>query len=284
MRSLRKAALLACLAASPLFSMEAALAAGEADAITVVSREEGSGTRSAFVELFSVLDDKKRDATTSFAEITNNTAVMMTSVAGDKNAVGYISLGSLNNTVKALKIDGVESTIANVNNGSYKIARPFLIATKSEVSAPAKDFIAFTASTEGQKVVASSGYIPIADAGTYKSGKVSGRVIIAGSSSVTPLMEKLVEAYLKLNPNAKIEIQQSDSSTGMNAAINGICDIGMASREIRDSETQKGLTGKPIARDGIAVIVNKKNPVSGLSKNQVKRVYIGEIVKWSKLD
>ncbi|MDR1162892.1 MAG: substrate-binding domain-containing protein [Candidatus Accumulibacter sp.] len=286
MRSMKKAVLLACFALSPMYLMEGAVAAGEGgnDAITVVSREDGSGTRSAFVELFGVLDDKKKDATTLSAEITNNTAVMMTSIAGDKNAIGYISLGSLNDSVKALRIDGVESTIANVNNGSYKISRPFLIATKSDLGASAKDFIDFISSREGQKIVASSGYIQVADAGAFKGGKVSGRVIVAGSSSVTPLMEKLVEAYVKLNANAKIEIQQSDSSTGMNAAISGICDIGMASREIRDSEIQKGLKGTLIAKDGIAVIVNKGNAVGGLSKNQVKRIFVGEITKWSKLD
>jgi phosphate transport system substrate-binding protein len=247
--------------------------------ITVVSREDGSGTRGAFIELFGVLKDKV-DGTTASAEITNNTAVMMTSIAGDVNAIGYISLGSLNDTVKAVKIDGADATADNIKKGKYKISRPFIIATKGDVSAAAKDFISFVMSAEGQDIAAANGYIKINAGKPFSGGKPQGRIVVAGSSSVTPLMEKLVEAYKKLNANAEIEIQQSDSSTGMNAAIDGVCDIGMSSRELKDSEKEKGLNPTVIAMDGIAVIINKSNPVANLTKDQVRAIFTGEITGW----
>jgi phosphate transport system substrate-binding protein len=256
---------------------------GSNQAVNVVSREEGSGTRSAFTELFGVLDGNKVDNTTVRAEITNSTAVMMTTIAGDRNAIGYISLGSLNNTVKALRIDGAEASAANVSNGSYKISRPFLIAVKGAVSAQAQDFINYILSKDGQDVIEKNGYIRIKDSGPFKSSGAAGKIVAAGSSSVTPVMEKLKEAYLKINGGADIEIQQSDSSTGMNAAIDGVCDIGMASREIKDSEVQKGLTGTVIAMDGIAVIVHKENPVSNLTKGQVKSIFTGELASWAEI-
>ena len=249
--------------------------------IVVMSREDGSGTRSAFTELFEVLDANKKDAITLSAEITNNTAVMMTSVAGEKNAIGYISLGSLNDTVKALAVDGVTPTARTAASGEYKITRPFYIATKGEVKAPAKDFINFMMSKNGQDVIESNGYVRRADTGAFTSAMPSGRVVVAGSSSVTPVMEKLKEAYAKINPGANIEIQQSDSSTGMNAAIDGICDIGMASRELKSTELEKGLTGTVIAIDGIAVIVNKENPLTGLTRDQVKAIYLGQAGTWN---
>jgi phosphate transport system substrate-binding protein len=252
-------------------------------AINVVSREEGSGTRSAFTELFSVLDANKVDNTTIKAEITNSTAVMMTTIAGDRNAVGYISLGSLNDTVKALRIDGTDATVANVSNGSYKISRPFLIAVKAAVSAQAQDFIDYILSKDGQDVIEKNGYIRIKDSGPFRSSGASGKIVVAGSSSVTPVMEKLKESYRKINGSSDIEIQQSDSSTGMNAVIDGICDIGMASRELRDSEVQKGLTGTLVAIDGIAVIVHKENPVNSLGKEQVKSIFTGETISWTEL-
>jgi phosphate transport system substrate-binding protein len=248
--------------------------------IIVMSREDGSGTRSAFTELFGVLDADKKDAITLDAEITNNTAVMMTSVAGEKNAIGYISLGSLNDTVKALAIDGVTPSAASAASGTYKITRPFYIATKGEVKDAAKDFIAFIMSRNGQDVVENNGYVRRADTGAFTSAQPSGRVVVAGSSSVTPVMEKLKEAYARINPGVNVEIQQSDSSTGMNAAIDGICDIGMASRELKSSETDKGLTGTVIAIDGIAVIVHKENPLSNLSKGQVQAIYLGQAATW----
>jgi phosphate transport system substrate-binding protein len=248
--------------------------------IIVISREDGSGTRSAFTELFEVLDSNKKDAITLQAEITNNTAVMMTSVAGERNAIGYISLGSLNDTVKALSIDGVTPTAATAASGEYKITRPFYIATKGEVKAAAADFIAFILSRNGQDLIAANGYVRRTDTGAFTGAMPSGRIIVAGSSSVTPVMEKLKEAYAKINPGLNIEIQQSDSSTGMNAAIDGICDIGMASRELKTTELDKGLTGTVIAIDGIAVIVNKANPLNGLTRDQVKAIYLGQAGTW----
>jgi phosphate transport system substrate-binding protein len=253
-------------------------------AITVVSREDGSGTRGAFIELFGVQDEDKTDRTATTAEITNNTAVMMTSVSGNERAIGYISLGSLNETVKALAIDGAAASVDNINNGSYTISRPFLIAVKGELSPVAQDFADYIMSADGQAVIESNGYIKIdAGAAPFASASPAGKVIVAGSSSVTPVMEKLSEAYQKINADAEIEIQQSDSSTGMNAAIDGVCDIGMASRELKESETEKGLLGTVIAMDGIAVIVNLDNPIDGLGKDQVRDVFIGAITDWSEL-
>ncbi|MDY2606508.1 MAG: substrate-binding domain-containing protein [Lachnospiraceae bacterium] len=253
--------------------------------ITVMSREDGSGTRGAFVELFGVEqkdeNGEKVDHTSDEAIITNSTSVMMTSVAGDTYGIGYISLGSLNDTVKALKIDGAEATVENIKSGSYKISRPFNIATKDNVSEVAQDFIDYIMSSDGQAVIEENGYISVSDAAAYSGNKPSGKIKIAGSSSVTPVMEKLKEAYLKVNTNAEIEIQQNDSTTGMTSAIEGICDIGMASRELKDTETAKGIKGTTIALDGIAVIVNKDNKAEDLTSEQVMKIYTGEITKWS---
>ena len=253
--------------------------------ITVISREDGSGTRGAFIELFGieVKNDagEKVDMTTDDAEITNSTSVMMTSVAGNTEAIGYISLGSLNDTVKAVKIDGAEATVDNIKSGTYKIARPFNIATKGEVSDVAQDFIKYIMSEDGQKVVEDNGYISQGNDGAYESTGLSGKVVVGGSSSVTPVMEKLKEAYVALNPDVTIEVQQSDSTTGMTSAIEGVCDIGMASRDLKDSEIEKGLTGTTIAMDGIAVIVNNDSPVEELSSDSVKGIYTGEITDWA---
>lgn len=260
-----------------------------ADEVNVISREEGSGTRGAFIELFGIEqkneDGEKTDYTTDDCDITNSTSVMMTSVAGNDCAIGYISLGSMNETVNALLIDGVKASVENIKNGSYKVARPFNIATKSEVSDSAKDFIAFIMSAEGQAVIEANGYIAVAeDAPAFDGGKVSGKIVIAGSSSVTPVMEKLKEAYENMNPNVEIELQQSDSSSGMASAIDGVCDIGMASRELKESELEKGLTGLTIAMDGIAVIVSLDNPVEGLTTEQVRDIYMGVNTDWSEMD
>ena len=253
--------------------------------ITVISREDGSGTRGAFIELFGieVKNDagEKVDMTTDDAEITNSTSVMMTSVAGNTEAIGYISLGSLNDTVKAVKIDGAEATVDNIKSGTYKIARPFNIATKGEVSDVAQDFIKYIMSEDGQKVVEDNGYISQGNDGAYESAGLSGKVVVGGSSSVTPVMEKLKEAYVALNPDVTIEVQQSDSTTGMTSAIEGVCDIGMASRDLKDSEIEKGLTGTTIAMDGIAVIVNNDSPVEELSSDSVKCIYTCEITDWA---
>ena len=252
--------------------------------ITVVSREEGSGTRGAFIELLGV--EKKDEAgnkvdyTTEEAVITNNTNVMMTTVAGNEAAIGYSSMGSLNDTVKALKVDGVEATVENIKSGDYKVARPFNIATKGEASEVAQDFISYILSAEGQAVVSENGYIPLDDAPAYAGKQVSGKIVVAGSSSVTPVMEKLKEAYAALNPNAEIEIQQSDSTTGMQSAIDGVCDIGMASRALKDSELEAGLTGTTIAMDGIAIIVNPANPVDSMTVEEIEQIFTGAVTTW----
>lgn len=256
-------------------------------AIDVISREDGSGTRGAFIELFGVeqkdASGEKVDYTTDDAEITNSTEVMITSVAGDKQAIGYISLGSLNDSVKALKIDGAAATVDDIKDGSYKIARPFNIVTTGEVSDVAQDFINFIFSEEGQKVVEDNGYISQGNQGAYTASGKSGKVTVAGSSSVTPVMEKLAEAYKALNSDVTVEVQQSDSTTGVTSSIEGVCDIGMASRELKDEETAKGAQGQVIAMDGIAVVVNNENPVEDLTAEQVKDIYVGDTADWSEL-
>ncbi|MCI6885858.1 MAG: substrate-binding domain-containing protein [Lachnospiraceae bacterium] len=275
-------------AAATEAATEAAKKAAKAEGpITVVSREDGSGTRGAFIELFGI--EQKNDAgekvdyTTEDAEITNSTSVMMTTIAGNTEAIGYISLGSLNDTVKAVKIDGAEATVDNIKSGAYKIARPFNIATKDGLSDVAADFIKFIMSEDGQKVVEENHYISQGNDGAYEPANLSGKVVVAGSSSVTPVMEKLKEAYAALNPNVTIEVQQSDSTTGMTSAIDGVCDIGMASRELKDSEKEAGLTATVIAMDGIAVIVNNDSPVEELSSENVKAIFTGEVTEWENV-
>ena len=256
-------------------------------AIDVISREDGSGTRGAFIELFGVeqkdASGEKVDYTTDDAEITNSTEVMITSVAGDRQAIGYISLGSLNDSVKALKIDGAAATVDDIKDGTYKIARPFNIVTTGEVSDVAQDFINFIFSEEGQKVVEDNGYISQGNQGAYTASGKSGKVTVAGSSSVTPVMEKLAEAYKALNSEVTVEVQQSDSTTGVTSALEGVCDIGMASRDLKEEETAKGAQGQVIAMDGIAVVVNNENPVDDLRSEQVKDIYVGDTTDWSDL-
>ena len=251
--------------------------------ITVISREDGSGTRGAFVELFGVEQEdesgEKIDSTVLTADITQSTGVMMTSVSLNTSAIGYISLGSMNERIKALKMDNAEASIENIKNGSYKISRFFNIVTKDKLSEVAQDFIRFILSSEGQKVVEDSGYIAATDEAAYDGTKPAGKITIAGSSSVSPVVEKLKEAYLAINTNATIEINQSDSTTGVNSVIEDICDIGLASRELKESEISNGLTSTPIAIDGIVVIVNKENTVDNLSMGQVRSIYMGEITK-----
>ena len=253
--------------------------------ITVVSREDGSGTRGAFVELFGIEEEvngEKVDMTTEEANITNSTSVMMSTVAQDEYAIGDISLGSVDESVKAVKIDGSEATAENIKNGSYKISRPFNIATKEDLSDAAQDFEDFILSTEGQKVVEDNKYIPLDDVSDYKSNGASGKVVVAGSSSVSPVMEKLKEAYQAVNSDVEVEIQTSDSTTGMQNAIDGVCDIGMASRELKDSEKEAGLTPTVIAMDGIAVVVNNDNPTDELSSDQVKSIFTGDVLTWDE--
>ena len=254
--------------------------------ISVVSREDGSGTRGAFVELTGVeekdADGNKTDNTTADAIISNSTEIMMTTVAGDEYAIGYSSTGSLNDTVKALNVDGVEPTAQNIKDGKYSLSRPFNIATKGTPGKLAQDFIDYILSEEGQKVVEDNGYIASVDsAKAFKSSGESGKLVVAGSSSVTPVMEKLAEAYKAVNKKAEIEIQESDSTTGMTAAADGTCDIGMASRELEDSEKDKGLTSQAIALDGIAVIVNTQNTRTDIATDMVKKIFTGEVTDWN---
>lgn len=255
--------------------------------ISVISREDGSGTRGAFIELFGVeqkdADGNKVDYTTEEAQIMNSTSAVMTAVAGNEYAIGYISLGSLDESVKALKIDGAEATAENIKAGTYKVSRPFNIATKKGLdNEVAKDFITFILSEEGQAVVADNGYIPLDDVEPYAGTAPSGKVVVGGSSSVSPVMEKLIEAYKALNPNAEIELQTTDSTTGMTSAIDGSYDIGMASRELKDEEAAE-LDGTVIATDGIAVIVNKNCGVDDLSSETVKAIYTGEVLTWDEV-
>lgn len=283
---MRKGMKIASLVMALMMGVSAA-AAEVSGEITVVSREEGSGTRGAFIELTGVeeknADGVKVDNTTVEAVVTNSTNVMMTTVAGDESAIGYISLGSLNDTVKALQIDGVDATVENIKNGTYTLARPFNIATKKGLSEVAQDFVNYILSAEGQQVIADNKYIPLDDAPAYEGKQVSGKIVVAGSSSVTPVMQKLAEAYQVVNPNAEIEVQQSDSTTGMQSAIDGICDIGMTSRDLKDSEKEAGLNGQTIAMDGIAVIVNQNNDLTTLPLAQVKSIFTGEATEWENV-
>lgn len=281
------------IAAMLLLAMTASAAAGcgssnaetEDGAITVLSREDGSGTRGAFIELFGIeqkdADGNKTDMTLDTAEITNSTSVMMTTVAGNPNAIGYVSLGSLGDDVKAVLIDGAEAAVDNVKNGTYAAARPFNIATKGDPEGLAKDFIDFIMSEEGQAVVEENGYVSQGSTGAFEGTLPEGKITVGGSSSVTPVMEKLKEAYTEWNADAVIEVQQSDSTTGMTSAIDGTYDIGMASRELKDSESE--LTSTTIAMDGIAVIVNKENPVNAMTSEEVRKIYTGEITDWSEV-
>lgn len=260
---------------------------GVSGAVTVISREDGSGTRGAFVELTGVeeknADGQKVDNTTADAEIANKTNVVLTSVAGNEKAIGYISLGALNDTVKAVKVDGAEATVDNVKNGSYKLSRPFNIATKGEPTGVAKDFINFILSKDGQTVVTDNKYIAVDDAAeAFVSDGSSGKIAVGGSSSVSPVMEKLIEAYKNVNPNAAIDLQTSDSTSGMTGAMDGTFDIGMASRELKDEEAAQ-LTGTVIALDGIAVVVNPANTIDDLSMDQIKSIYVGDITDWDDL-
>lgn len=252
------------------------------DSITVIAREEGSGTRSAFVELSGVEQDDV-DRTTPKAETNSSTAVVLQSVAGNKNAIGYISLGALSNEVKALAVDGVSPSVDTVNDGSYALARPFNVATCGQISDAAQDFLNYIMSDEGQQVISDNKYVSTGSSGAFTSTNPSGEVVVAGSTSVSPVMEKLAEAYMALNSNVTVKIQTNDSSTGMQSVAEGLCDIGMASRAIKDSELEKGLTGLTICMDGIAVIVHPDNAVSGLTMEQLCAIFTGETTAWSQI-
>lgn len=250
--------------------------------ICVISREDGSGTRDAFTELLEIMVDDV-DNTTVNAEITNSTSVMMTTVAGNTEAIGYVSLGSLDDSVKAIKVDGIEATTDNVSGGEYKVARPFNIVTGSDLSENAQDFIDFIMSKEGQEIVSEEGYIAVESEANYKTSGLNGTVTLAGSTSVAPVMEKIAEKYMDLNEGMTIEIQQSGSGAGITSTIEGVCDIGMSSRDLKDNEIAEGVSATKIAMDGIAVIVNLDNPVEDLTSEQIKNIFVGNTTNWSEV-
>lgn len=259
------------------------------DPINAVTREDGSGTRSAFTELFEIIektdDGKKLDKTDPKIEVTNSTAVVMLTVSEDQNALGYISMGSLNDSVKAIDIDGVKPEPENVLNNTYPVARPFIIVYKDNGDANIEDFIRFIDSSDGQKIVSDMGYVPVVEnPELYTAASKSGKITISGSSSVTPVMQALKEEYEELNPGMVIELQQSDSTTGITAAVEGVSDIGMSSREIKDGELEGDMKSHTIARDGLAIIVNDQNPITNLTKEQVKEIYTGQVKTWSELE
>ena len=281
-------------ASSEAASSEAAPAESEAAAdfdadqdITVISREDGSGTRGAFIELTGVeeknADGQKVDNTTEAAAIQSSTNGVMTAVANDETAIGYISLGSLNDSVKAVKVGGVDASAETVKDGSYTLARPFNIVTNGEATDPvAVDFIAYCLSKDGQALATEEGYVG-SEGEDYTSAQPEGKITVGGSSSVSPLMEKLIEAYKTVNPNAELELLTSDSTTGVSGALDGSYTIGMASRDLKDSETEGGAVATVLALDGIAVVVNPANPVEDLTVDQIKGIYTGELTVWSDL-
>lgn len=251
--------------------------------ISVITREEGSGTRGAFVELLGIVDGDGNDNIVKTAEATNSTSVMMTTVAGNKNAIGYVSLGSLSSDVKVIKVDGAEPTVANIEAGTYKVARPFnLVYNDDKLSDVAADFVKFIMSSEGQAIVTKKGYIGVKTSDSYKSSGLTGTVVLDGSTSVGPLMDAIADEYKKLNPDVKVQIQQTGSSAGINSAIEGVCDIGMSSRELKSSESAK-IKAHKMATDGIAVIVNNSNTVDGLASEQIRSIFLGETTSWDGL-
>ena len=284
-------AMLAGCSSTPAASTGASDASGSdfdsSNDITVISRESGSGTRGAFIELTGVEEkqgDQKVDMTTDDAQVVNSTSVVLTSVETDPYAIGYVSLGTLNNKVKAVKVDGAEATADAIKAGQYKLSRPFNIATKGEATNEVvKDFMAYILSTEGQQIVTNNGYIALDDTKAFEGTQPSGNIVVGGSSSVSPLMEKLIEAYNKVNPNASIDLQTSDSTTGMTSCAEGSYDIGMASRELKQEELDSGLKNTVIATDGIAVIVNKENPTDELSSDAIKSIYTGDTTTWDEV-
>lgn len=252
--------------------------------ISVISREEGSGTRGAFVELMGIVDDNDNDITTIDAEITNSTSVMLTTVAGNKQSIGYVSLGSLSDDVKAVKVDGVEASVDDIKNGSYSVSRPFLVAYKDgQLSELAQDYLKYILSSDGQAIISENGYISVSDsAEAYTASGLSGKLVLAGSTSVSPVMEKLADAYKALNPDVTIEIQQTGSGAGITSVIEGVCDFGMSSRELKESEAAE-LKAEQIALDGIAVIVNNENPTDDISSENIKNIYLGEVTNWEDI-
>ena len=256
--------------------------------IAVFTREDGSGTRGAFIELTGVeqkdADGKKVDMTTEAAAVQSSTNGVMTAVANDPTAIGYISLGSLNDTVKAVTVDGVKAGADTVKDGSYTLARPFNIVTNGDATDPvAVDFIAYSLSADGQALATDKGYIG-SEGEAFTSAQPAGKIVVGGSTSVAPLMEKLVEAYKTVNPNAEIEHLTTDSTTGVSGALDGSYTIGLASRDLKDSETEAGAKATVLAMDGIAVVVNPENPVENLTVDQIKSIYVGEVTTWDEVE
>ena len=252
--------------------------------ITVISREDGSGTRGAFTELMGIMVDDVDNTTTS-AEISQSTSVVLTTVAGNKNSIGYVSLGSLNDTVKAVKVDGVDATVENIKGGSYAVSRPFLVVTNDKLTDVSKDFIKFILSKQGQDIIAEEGYITIDDnAAEYETQKgIKGKIVLAGSTSVSPVMQKLADAYKAIYSDVTLEIQQTGSGAGITSTIEGACDIGMSSRDLKPEETAEGIEGTTIAMDGIAVVVNNENSVEDLTSEQIRQIFTGEVTDWSQV-
>ena len=252
--------------------------------ITVISREDGSGTRGAFTELMGIMVDDVDNTTTS-AEISQSTSVVLTTVAGNKNSIGYVSLGSLNDTVKAVKVDGVDATVENIKGGSYAVSRPFLVVTNDKLTDVSKDFIKFILSKQGQDIIAEEGYITIDDnAADYETQKgIKGKIVLAGSTSVSPVMQKLADAYKAIYSDVTLEIQQTGSGAGITSTIEGACDIGMSSRDLKPEETAEGIEGTTIAMDGIAVVVNNENSVEDLTSEQIRQIFTGEVTDWSQV-
>ncbi len=252
--------------------------------ITVISREDGSGTRGAFTELMGIMVDDVDNTTTS-AEISQSTSVVLTTVAGNKNSIGYVSLGSLNDTVKTVKVDGVDATVENIKGGSYAVSRPFLVVTNDKLTDVSKDFIKFILSKQGQDIIAEEGYITIDDnAAEYESQKgIKGKIVLAGSTSVSPVMQKLADAYKAIYSDVTLEIQQTGSGAGITSTIEGACDIGMSSRDLKPEETAEGIEGITIAMDGIAVVVNNENSVEDLTSEQIRQIFTGEVTDWSQV-
>ena len=252
--------------------------------ITVISREDGSGTRGAFAELMGIMVDDVDNTTTS-AEISQSTSVVLTTVAGNKNSIGYVSLGSLNDAVKAVKVDGVDATVENIKGGSYAVSRPFLVVTNDKLTDVSKDFIKFILSKQGQDIIAEEGYITIDDnAADYETQKgIKGKIVLAGSTSVSPVMQKLADAYKAIYSDVTLEIQQTGSGAGITSTIEGACDIGMSSRDLKPEETAEGIEGITIAMDGIAVVVNNENSVEDLTSEQIRQIFTGEVTDWSQV-
>lgn len=252
--------------------------------ITVISREDGSGTRGAFTELMGIMVDDVDNTTTS-AEISQSTSVVLTTVAGNKNSIGYVSLGSLNDAVKAVKVDGVDATVENIKGGSYAASRPFLVVTNDKLTDVSKDFIKFILSKQGQDIIAEEGYITIDDnAADYETQKgIKGKIVLAGSTSVSPVMQKLADAYKAIYSDVTLEIQQTGSGAGITSTIEGACDIGMSSRDLKPEETAEGIEGITIAMDGIAVVVNNENSVEDLTSEQIRQIFTGEVTDWSQV-